>query len=122
MPTRYDRAASNMRQALQLWQTLQRLLQQMQQQGQGQGQGGQSSQPRLSIGKDGQLQLQQNSMMGQQEGDGPYRHKKEDLDIPLPEEFQHTRNIEEKLKEELLKTPHGNKRQQFQEYMLDLIE
>ena len=116
-----DRAQMNMQGAQQRWQTLQRLLQQMQQQGQGQGSGGQG-QPKLSIGKDGKLQLQSENMLGDKEGDGQFRHKKEDMDIPLPDEFQHTKNIEERLKKELLSAPAGEQRDQFQEYLLDLLE
>jgi hypothetical protein len=121
MPARSDRAQNFMQQAEQRWVTLQRLLQQMQQQGQGQGQSGQS-QPRLSIGKDGRLQLQNENMLGQKEGDGPYRHKDEDLDIALPEDFQNTRTIEERLRQELLSSPPGEVRDQFQEYLLELLE
>lgn len=121
MPARSDKAQNFMQQAEQRWTTLQRLLQQMQQQGQGQGQSGQS-QPRLSIGKDGRLQLQNENMLGQKDGDGPYRHKDEDLEIALPEDFKNTRNIEERLRQELLSSPAGEVRDQFQEYLLELLE
>lgn len=121
MPARSDRAQNFMQQAEQRWVTLQRLLQQMQQQGQGQGQSGQS-QPRLSIGKDGRLQLQNENMLGQKEGDGPFRHKDDDLEIALPEDFQNTRTIEERLRQELLSSPPGEVRDQFQEYLLELLE
>jgi len=115
------RAQINMQQAQQRWETLQKLLQQMQQQGEGQGASGQN-QPRLSIGKNGQLQLQNQDMLGNREGEGPFQHRKEDMEIALPEDFQNTRVIEDRLKKELMNTPIGSQRDQFQEYMLDLLE
>jgi hypothetical protein len=103
------------------WVQLRQLLQQMQQQSQQQNGGG-SSRPRLSIGRDGKLQL---SPQGQPQGegaDGDWKHKKDDLDIALPEEFQNSRNIEETLRRELKKHQNSEAMENFKDYIIELLK
>ena len=108
-----------MNQAALNWIQLRQHLQQMQQQSQG-GQG--SSRPQLSIGKDGKLQLSPQGQPQQDNGDGEWKHKPEDLDIALPEEFQNSQEIEKILREELKRTSDQQLRDIFQHYILELLE
>jgi hypothetical protein len=108
-----------MNQAALNWIQLRQQLQQMQQQSQG-GQG--SSRPQLSIGKDGKLQLSPQGQPQQDDGDGDWKHKQEDLDIALPEEFQNSQKIEQMLRDELKRTSDKQQRETFQNYILELLE
>ena len=75
----------------------------------------------LQIGQNGQLQLSSQGQP-QDEGDGRFDHQDHDIEIPLPEDFQSNRSIEERLQESLRKTRNEEEMSRFKEYMLDLLE
>jgi len=108
----------DMKAASSSWKALLQQLQQLQQAAQ---QAAGRQQQALKIGKNGQLQLS-NQGQPQEEGDGRFEQKDQDIEIPLPEDFQSNRAIEERLQESLRKTRNEEEMSRFKDYMLDLLE
>ena len=100
------------------WKSLLQQLQKLQQAAQ---QAAGQQQQSLRIGEDGKLKLSQQGQP-QNEGDGKFQQKDNDIEIPLPEDFQSNRAIEERLQESLRKTRNDEEMSRFKDYMLDLLE
>lgn len=120
---RQPKAINSMEHSRQIWVQLRHQLQQLSQsnQGQGQGQGQASGMPQLSLGPNGELQLQPSGGGRGDRQDGAPNQAQE-VDIALPEDFKNPREIERKLKEALRAAPNEEQKRSFQRYMIDLLE
>lgn len=106
-----DAASLNWKSLLQQLQSIQEAAQQA---------AGQQQQA-LRIGEDGKLQLAEQGQP-QEEGDGRYEQTDDDIEIPLPDEFQSNRAIEDQLQESLRETRNEEEMSRFKKYMIDLLE
>lgn len=117
------KAINSMEQSRQLWVQLRYQLQQLGQssQNQGQGQNQSTGMPQLTLGPNGELQLQPSGGRPGDHQDGS-PNQAQDVDIALPEDFKNPREIEKKLKESLRSAPNEEQKRSFQRYMIDLLE